>query len=249
MKRCDIFIVVVLILFLSGCKVDLYKGLTEEDANQMLEILILHNIDADKQSTDTGIILQVEQKQFINAVELLRLHGFPRRQYMTIESMFPSNQLVVSPTAEQQKILFLKEQRLESMLSHMDGVVRADVTIATGESDNSGTAAPVSVAVFIKYSPHINLEAYKLQIKKLIEKSITGLQYGQISILMQPAELQMPVATTQTINRNLTASLREYVSRFSQKLSFSPDYLTAIIGLLLLGVICLWVIIWIRRRR
>ncbi len=74
--------------------------------------------------------LTVDKRQFINAVELLRQNGFPRQRFITVDELFPANQLVTSPTQEQAKMVFLKEQQLENMLSHMDGVIHADVTVA-----------------------------------------------------------------------------------------------------------------------
>lgn len=190
-----------LALLLAGCHVELYRALPEEEANQMLAILMLHHLDADKQEAEGGITLRVEQSQFINAVELLRLNGFPRHRYTSAEAMFPANQLVVSPEEEQQKISFLKEQKVEGMLSQMEGIINVNVAIAiASQAGENETSAPSrSVAVFIKYSPQVNLEELRVQIKELIEKSIPGLQYGKISIVMQPAEFRMatpaPVAS------------------------------------------------------
>lgn len=191
MRFIRIVCLICLALFLTACRVDLYHSLDEEEANQMLAILMQHHITADKKQEEGGITLNVEQAQFIYAVEVLRLNGFPRRKFITAEAMFPPNQLVVSPQEEQQKISFLKEQRIAGMLSQMDGIVNATVTIAMPPTDNESDTSPSSVAVFIKYSPQINIESFRTKIKDLIEKSIPGLQYNQISILMQPAELRM----------------------------------------------------------
>ncbi|MFP2694230.1 EscJ/YscJ/HrcJ family type III secretion inner membrane ring protein SsaJ [Enterobacter ludwigii] len=191
MKCLRLALVIGLGLLLAGCRVELYSALPEDDANQMLAILMQHHIDADKQPETGGVTLRVEQSQFINAVELLRLNGFPRRSYVSAETMFPPNQLVVSPAEEQQKIIFLNEQRIERMLSQMEGVIHADVTIAYGSANDDGSAGPASVAVFIKYSPQVNLEAFRVQISNLVDKSIPGEQKEHIGILMQPAEFRM----------------------------------------------------------
>ncbi len=194
MKYLRLAVVTGLVLLLAGCRVELYSELHEEDANQMLAILMQHHIDADKQPGTGGVTLRVEQSQFINAVELLRLNGFPRRSYVSAETMFPPNQLVVSPAEEQQKIVFLNEQRIERMLSQMDGVIHAGVTIAYDSANDDRSAGSASVAVFIKYSPQINLEMFRVQISNLVEKSIPGVQKENISILMQPAEFRMQSA-------------------------------------------------------
>lgn len=105
MKVHRIVFLTVLTFFLTACDVDLYRSLPEDEANQMLALLMQHHIDAEK--TGRGrCYLRVEQSQFINAVELLRLNGYPHRQFTTADKMFPANQLVVSPREEQQKINF-----------------------------------------------------------------------------------------------------------------------------------------------
>lgn len=174
MKVHRIVFLTVLTFFLTACDVDLYRSLPEDEANQMLALLMQHHIDAEKKQEEDGVTLRVEQSQFINAVELLRLNGYPHRQFTTADKMFPANQLVVSPQEEQQKINFLKEQRIEGMLSQMEGVINAKVTIALPTYDEGSNASPSSVAVFIKYSPQVNMEAFRVKIKDLIEMSIPG---------------------------------------------------------------------------
>lgn len=120
-----------LLLCLGGCKVDLYSGLVEDEANQMLALLMLRGIEADKDVAGGGdITIRVDKAQFVNAVEVLRQHGLPGKKTDSMEDLFPSGQLVTSPAQEQAKILYLKEQLLEKMLRGMEGVVSAQVSIA-----------------------------------------------------------------------------------------------------------------------
>lgn len=228
-----------LVMLLTACRVGLYHSLQEEEANQMLAILMQHHIDADKQQEEGGVTLNVEQSQFINAEELLRLNGFPRRKFITADTMFPPNQLVVSPLEEQQKISFLKEQRIAGMLSQMDGVVNATVTIALLPTDGESSASPTSVAVFIKYSPQVNLEAFRTNIKELIEKSIPGLEYSQISILMQPAELRMLAdltdlqsLTTPGVMNTDNRKVMQWLTRYSRWLTLMLLCLVSLTALL-----------------
>ncbi|SUG78189.1 type III secretion system lipoprotein SsaJ [Salmonella enterica subsp. enterica] len=72
----------------------------------MLALLMQHHIDAEKKQEEDGVTLRVEQSQFINAVELLRLNGYPHRQFTTADKMFPANQLVVSPRKNSRRLIF-----------------------------------------------------------------------------------------------------------------------------------------------
>lgn len=237
-----------LVLFLAGCHEELYSGLPEEEANQMLAILMAHRIDADKKQDEGGTTLRVEKSQFINAVEVLRLSGFPHRQYTTAESMFPANQIVVSPQEEQQKIGFLKEQKMEGMLSQVDGVVNASVTVALPSADDESTAFPGSVAVFIKYSPQVNLEAIRIKIVDLIEKSIPGLQYGQISILMQPAEFRAIGDAPESKPFRTEVSIAAMTEKVIQWLTSRPWHIAAVMVGTVASLALLLRYLWLMRR-
>lgn len=180
--------IVVVALLLGGCKVELYRGLPEGEANQMLALLMLKQISADKQTEKGGsVALRVEKDQFINAVEVLRQNGFPRSQRLGIGDLFPSNQLVTSPTQERAKMVYLKEQQLETMLASIDGVILANVSIGQRMDENGKPIADPSAAVLIKYSPEFNLANNEVQIKSLVSDSVPDIKPEAISVVMQPA--------------------------------------------------------------
>src|SRR5260363_352088 len=146
---------------------DAYSDLTESEANQMLALLMMNRISAAKQQNKAGALtLQVEKTQFIQAVEVLRQNGYPRPKYASVMDVFPSNQFISSPEQEKAKMNYLKEQRLESMLMNIDGVIVARVSIGAEPADSLGieTVRPTA-SVFIKYSPAMNLSTWQGQIR------------------------------------------------------------------------------------
>ena len=175
-----------LLLCLGGCKVDLYSGLVEDEANQMLALLMLRGIEADKDVTGGGdITIRVDKAQFVNAVEVLRQHGLPGKKTDSMEDLFPSGQLVTSPAQEQAKILYLKEQLLEKMLRGMEGVVSAQVSIAESAGQHRREPPTLSASVFIKHSPEVNLANREADIRHLVFNGIPNLQPEKISLLLQ----------------------------------------------------------------
>lgn len=174
-------------LLLGGCKVGLYSNLSEVDANQMLALLASNQIDASKTLDKSGgLTLQVEKSDFVKAVEILRQNGFPRRAYRSVEELFPSGQLVTSPSQEQAKIQFLREQSLERMLGNIEGVISANAVISSlPDGDEKSGAAP-SVSVLVKYTPEVNLKAFSAQIRNLIANALPGVQKERISLIVQP---------------------------------------------------------------
>jgi type III secretion protein J len=176
-------------LLLCGCKIDLYSGLPEGEANRMLALLMLRHIDAEKKVLKgDAVTIRVEKAQFVNAVELLRQNGLPRQSPVTVQELFPSGQLVTSPAQEQAKIIFLKEQELGSMLRSMDGVIDAQVSIAESPGANRYDPPTRSASVFIKYSPDRNLESRETHIRSLIMKGVPNLQADNIMVIMQRAD-------------------------------------------------------------
>jgi type III secretion protein J len=136
---------------------------------------------------DTATIL-VDEGQFVNAVELLRQNGLPRKSPVTVEDLFPAGQLVTSPAQEQAKITYLKEQELDNMLRSMDGVIEAHVAIAESPAQNRYDPPTPSASVFIKFSPDRNLESSETEIRNLVLKGVPGLSPANISVVMQRAD-------------------------------------------------------------
>jgi type III secretion protein J len=176
-----------LVVTLTGCKTDLYTNIPEGEANQMVALLMLRNIAVDKTPVKDGhVTIRVETNQFVNAVELMRQNGLPRRKGAGLEDLFPSGQLVTSPAQELAKITFLKEQQLEKMFQSMDGVVSAQVSIATETSDKRVELQYPSASVFIKYSPERNLSIHDAEIRSLVVNGTPSLSPDHVSIVLQP---------------------------------------------------------------
>jgi len=189
MRAARIASVSLVAAVVAGCKIDLYSNVPEAQANQMLALLMLHHVDAEKQlgKGETATI-RVERAQFVNAVELLRQNGLPRAKTASIEDLFPSGQLVTSPAQEQAKISYLREQQLEKMLRGIDGVIAAQVAIAEESNLERRTPAKPSASVFVKYSPERNLSNQEADIRALVLKSVPNLEPQNISVVLQSAD-------------------------------------------------------------
>ncbi|APD11471.1 EscJ/YscJ/HrcJ family type III secretion inner membrane ring protein [Pandoraea vervacti] len=184
-----------LLLVLAGCKVELHRALSETEANQMLALLLVSGLQADKRADTTGMTVRIERGDFVRGVEVLRQHGLPRQKRASVEDVFPPGQLVSSPLQEQAKLIFLKEQRLERMLAALDGVMVAEVSIAQVPTDSAGRATlPPGVAVFVKYSPEVNMAQRMTDIRSLVHDSVPGVSPERISIVLQPADYRLPRA-------------------------------------------------------
>lgn len=180
------------LLALAGCKTDLYSGLAEQDANNMLAIMLNQGISAEKivdKKTNT-YTLSVDKSSIPVAVRLLQEHGYPKEKVFSVNEMFQKDGLISSPTEERARFIFALSQSVQETLTQIDGVLVARVHVVLPETSASGQQVkPSSASVFIKYHPAYDLESMKSEIKLIVEKSIEGLTYDKVSVVMVPAQL------------------------------------------------------------
>lgn len=107
---------------LAGCKdKDLLKGLDQEQANEVIAVLQMHNIEANKiDSGKLGYSITVAEPDFTAAVYWIKTYQLPPRPRVEIAQMFPADSLVSSPRAEKARLYSAIEQRLEQSLQTME---------------------------------------------------------------------------------------------------------------------------------
>jgi type III secretion protein J len=231
----------VLVISLAGCKIELHRSLSETEANQMLALLLVSGLQADKRADTTGMTVRIERGDFVRGVEVLRQHGLPRQKRASVEDVFPPGQLVSSPVQEQAKLVYLKEQRLERMLTSLDGVMVAEVSIAQVPTDSAGRATlPPGVAVFVKYSPEINMTQRMTDIRSLVHDSVPGVAPERISIVLQPADYRLPRAS-------IDASSGGQASASAAGRRWAPALGWGMVAVACVGLIAAGVVAWRRR--
>ncbi len=199
-------LLVLAVLLLAACRVEFYTHLPEEDANEMLSILLRHGIDARKvrNKKDDSYNLYVAQSQLPEALRLLKERGYPRERTTRIEDLFRKEGLISSPLEERVRFIYALSQNVQETLSRIDGVVTARVHIVLPENDPfSEHIRPSSASVFIKYLPESHLEDIKSEIKHIVQRSIEGLSYDKVSVVMLPADTALGETGDAVAWRNL----------------------------------------------
>lgn len=187
----------MLLAGLAGCKQELYSGLEERDANQMISALVDAGIDASKENVETrdgGSSWQVEVdgSQIGEALKVLRAHGLPHQQFESLGKIFQQQGLVATPAEERVRYIYGVQQELARTLDDVDGVVVAHVQVVIPENDPlSDKVKPSSASVYIKYRPGVDLRAMAPMVKDLVTHSIEGLSYDNVSLFLQ-AETSNP---------------------------------------------------------
>ena len=189
-------------LLLSGCKVELYTGVTQKEGNEMLALLQTEGISSDKQpDKDGNIKLLVEESDVAQAIDALKRKGYPRESFSTLQDVFPKDGLISSPIEERARLTYAKAQEISNTLSEIDGVLvaRVHVVLPEGNEGFNKKPSPASASVFIKHAADIQLDTYIPQIKQLVNNGIEGLAYDRISVVLVPSA---DIRQTQLMARN-----------------------------------------------
>jgi type III secretion protein J len=188
-----IFALFLLSLFLSGCQMDLYSGLSENEANNMLSILLSNDINAEKikNKKEKTFTLTTDKSKIPESVLLLKEHGYPKEKIDKMSDLFKQEGLVSSPTEERARYIYALSQSVQETLSNIDGVLIARVHIVMPENNPyTSKILPSSASVFIKYHPNLNLSDIKSEIKMIVEASIEGLTYDNVKVVLLPAQIK-----------------------------------------------------------
>lgn len=180
---------------LAACKVQLYSGLNQRDANEMLAVLLQAGIDADTVAGKEDVSLRVEQSQLDRAIGLLNARGLPRPKTSSLGDVFKQEGLISSPLEQRARFIYAMSEELSRTLSQLDGVVSARVHIVIPERRaNEQTSAPPSAAIFIKYRDDYDLNGYVPQIKQLVANAVEGLNYDRVSVVLFPSSSRAELA-------------------------------------------------------
>lgn len=175
---------------------ELYRGVDEREANEMIAVLMRAGIDAGKTpDEDDMFAVQVDQADFARSVDLLRQNGLPRERFESLGTVFKKEGFTSSSLAERARLVYGISQELSHTISQFDGVIEARVHLALPEADAlSGVSNPPSASVFVKYREGMDLPSQTAAIKALVTNSIENLDYDKVSIAMTEAKsLPTPV--------------------------------------------------------
>jgi type III secretion protein J len=181
-------------LFLTACgEESLYAELDEQQANEMLAVLVRAGIDATKSRVDKTWTLEVKRKYLPRAMEVLKAEGYPRDRYETLGEVFRKEGFVSTPLEERARLLYALSQELSHTISAIDGVVVARVHLAIPEQRPLSDERPLSSAsVFIKHKPGSQVVNKAASIKALVVNSVEGLPYENVTVTFFVSDMLPP---------------------------------------------------------
>lgn len=223
-------------LSLAACseQVELVSGLQEDEANQILSVLLNTGIDAQKTPGGEGMVISVDSANVAEALGIMRAKGLPKQQFVKMGDVFKKEGLISSPLEEKVRYIYALSQELSETITQIDGVVTARVHVVL-PSESTGLSAasePASASVFIKHEPDSVVEDVVPQIKRLVVNSISQLAYDNVSVILVPSAV-LPAGTSAEM-RPVTR-----VMGFDVAVSSASDLSVALIGLITALIICL----------
>ncbi|MDE0064074.1 MAG: type III secretion inner membrane ring lipoprotein SctJ [Gammaproteobacteria bacterium] len=186
LTRCPALILAVALL--AGCNMtELYSQLDEQEGNEMLALLLQHNISSEKRPVkDNRVSLYVNSGKIPAAMELLRKNGYPRDKFSTIKDLFSADKLIATPYEDRTRYIYGLSQELADTLSRVDGVMTARVHLVVPAED-AREPEVASAAVFIKHNPNYEMDEHVSQIKSIVASGIESLAYDAVNVALFPA--------------------------------------------------------------
>ncbi|MEM7642061.1 MAG: type III secretion inner membrane ring lipoprotein SctJ [Pseudomonadota bacterium] len=183
-----LIVAAALCLALTGCKTDLYSGLGEREANEIVAVLQLAGIDADRKMVAAGeVTVMVPKAHFAAAVETLNAEGYPRQTFQNLGDVFEGNGFVVSQMEERARFIFALSEELSRTISEIDGVLSARVHVVLPTEDPlSRRSEPSSASVVIRHAADAATRELQPEIKVMVANSIEGLDYDSVSVVFIP---------------------------------------------------------------
>ena len=201
--RCILLLSLSLILV--GCKVDMYTGLSEEQANQMLSTLLRRGIEAEKIAAGkSGYTLAVDDSQLVLALQILKENSLPREAFKNMGEVFSGEGMIASSSEEQARMAYALSQELADTFSRIDGVLTARVHVVLGVNDpiNNIRVEP-SAAVFLRHTPDSPVVNFVPKIRELAASAVAQLKYDNVSVMLVPVRESVTVPEKRQLSGSL----------------------------------------------
>jgi type III secretion protein J len=205
--RCRMTLVALSMLMLQACSVDLYTGLDQRQANEIVATLMRNGIPAQRQPGKDGTMtVSVQKGRLADAMAILDESGLPKQEFATLGEVFKRDGLVSSPVEERATMIYGLSQELSQTVSDIDGVLSARVHLVLPENDPlRQRLVPSSASVFIRHRASVPMNDLIPQVKMLVAKGVAGLTYDNVSVVLIP--VATATATQQTGEAGFTTFL------------------------------------------
>ncbi|MEG2804544.1 type III secretion inner membrane ring lipoprotein SctJ [Stenotrophomonas sp.] len=194
------------LLVLVGCaRTPLLERLDERQANEVVAVLLRHNIAAEKHDAGkTGYVVRVAPRDLAEAIELVQRQALPSAPRTQVGAAFPSDSLVSTPLAERARLISAVEQRLEESLKLIEGVeatrVHLNYDVNLGGEGRRPDGRRMHVAAVVSHVPGVDEEALLQAVKRFLRNTFNGIDYDNVSVILTEVDGPRTLAVTRADN-------------------------------------------------
>jgi len=205
--RIRLLLYPLLCLLIIGCaRSDLLQALDERQANEVVAVLLNHNIDAEKKAQGkAGFLVRVSAADLAEAINIVQMNGLPSMPRTQVANLFPPDSMVSTPLAERARLLSAIEQRLEESLVTLDGVQAARVHVSYDAGAAEGSLQQrkppsMHVAAVLAHSGDSDQQALLTTAKRFLRNAFVDVAYDNVSIVLTRAAAPRTLAVTPAAN-------------------------------------------------
>ena len=178
MKKMIVFLSII---FLSGCYTDIVDGVTIRESIKIESVLIENGIIPQSVKAQEGYTIRVKEGDRLKAISLLNFYELPSQDSVDIQELFPPGELVASPFAERNRLIYGISNNLQKTIEIIPGVISASVDLAY-LSENTEKSNNKASIVIVYQSP---LEAdgeFMEKVKAIVVNANPDILYDNVSV-------------------------------------------------------------------
>ncbi|HSP26299.1 MAG TPA: type III secretion inner membrane ring lipoprotein SctJ [Saliniramus sp.] len=207
MSRTALPLLVAISLLLGACQTELYQGLNQRDANEMVAALARAGIEATREQVDpTTYRIMVPEDALPAAVEALKRVGLPRESYQSLGEIFPGDGLIVSPYEQRIRTMHALNQEIARTITSISGVMSARIHIVLPDLDLRGLPMnKPSASVLVHHAPHLDISELATRVRLLVANAVQGMNFRDVAVSFFPVGVEIDEPIMAAAQANLPA--------------------------------------------
>jgi len=181
-------------LLLAGCKETLYSNLDERQANEMVAVLAVSNIESWRSRDKKNIYeISVDRSDVAQSILVLKNQGLPRESFLSLGDVFSADGIIGTPFEQHARFIHAMNQELSRTISEIPGVRSARVFVTSPPKTRyERTDPPASASVAIRYDTSFDPGVQVSKIKMIVAHSLKNLNYDDVVVALFKIETPSP---------------------------------------------------------
>jgi type III secretion protein J len=186
--------VVLACLWALGCTSEVYHGLGEQEANEIIVVLEQRGIEASKEADPEGEglwVVKAPEHARVEAWRVLESEGLPRPAVRGVGEVYPSGGLIPTESEERALLQYTTAQELRRGLLKLDGVVDAHINLVLPKRARvqlPGTVPPkprASVVLRYKAGAEGAAPVTEDEVRQLVSWGVEDMEPESVAVVMK----------------------------------------------------------------